>query len=265
MGRPVDGLGGCFGAQSKDQSARRARATAANWELTPSFWSMALICERTVEIDTNAARAISSAQWPSMSSAKTLCSRSVRTAKGCSWGSCRPSSAERVHAREAGDFCALFRIRVVRRRRLTVMNSSSNRTLLSISVEAPASVQTLNRSPSPRASMTQTLKPAWQNWTVSSVPEMRSRDRASISTRLGRHSIPRPISDSRGRMCLEANPYLSRALARASAKRLLPATTRIRAGILTGSGGCWITTLKSFDRLWRPRSGRGPLRTAGDK
>ena len=34
---------------------RRVRATAASWELTPSFWSIALICERTVEIETRAA------------------------------------------------------------------------------------------------------------------------------------------------------------------------------------------------------------------
>ena len=41
---------------------------------------MALICDRTVEIDTKAAFAMSSAQWPSMSSDSTTCSRSVNRA-----------------------------------------------------------------------------------------------------------------------------------------------------------------------------------------
>ena len=69
--RPFEGFGGITGRASSDHPARRAIATAASWEFTPSLSKMALICDRTVEIDTKAAFAMSSAQLPSMSSDST--------------------------------------------------------------------------------------------------------------------------------------------------------------------------------------------------
>jgi len=51
--------GGCRG--SGDQPSLRAIATAANCELTPNFWRIDLIWERTVDTDTPDRAAISSA------------------------------------------------------------------------------------------------------------------------------------------------------------------------------------------------------------
>src|SRR5580704_14781329 len=60
--RTFAGLGSVSLRRFSVQPARRASATAANCELTPSLRRIDLICERTVEIDTYAVFAISSAQ-----------------------------------------------------------------------------------------------------------------------------------------------------------------------------------------------------------
>ena len=85
--RAFAGLGRGVPRVSGDHPTRRANATAASCELTPSFWRIDLICERIVEMDKNAAFAISSAQWPSINSARTTFSRLVSAAKSCSPGS----------------------------------------------------------------------------------------------------------------------------------------------------------------------------------
>ena len=90
--RAFAGLG-VASSLSGDHPTRRANATAASCELTPSFWRIDLICERIVEMDKNAAFAISSAQWPSINSARTTFSRLVSAAKSCSPGSGQGRSA----------------------------------------------------------------------------------------------------------------------------------------------------------------------------
>ena len=127
----LEGSGGVPGGFSRDQPARRASATAASWELTPSFCRIDLICERTVETATKAPVAMSSAQCPSMSSARTTRSRSVRAAK-----SSRRSGADGhrpVHGQIGGVPRRSLREETPRKRRAIVRKSCSKGSCLSMS------------------------------------------------------------------------------------------------------------------------------------
>ena len=64
------------------QSVSLASATAATCELTPSFWRIDLICDRTVDMATHDSFAISSADRPLMISPRTSPSRRVRKSNG---------------------------------------------------------------------------------------------------------------------------------------------------------------------------------------